>query len=72
MIRTQNGFWDDADWKCVSQIKPCPVCAATQGCRLHEAGAFASCQSTPSDWPLVTGQWLHRTSEEGLALLPTG
>lgn len=72
MARLQNGFWDDAEWNCVSQMKPCPVCAATEGCHLHEALAFASCQSTPSDWPLITGQWLHRTHQDNLELRQTG
>ncbi|MEP7122391.1 MAG: hypothetical protein ABJE95_15825 [Byssovorax sp.] len=50
----------DAEWKLVSEIHPCPICKAADGCHRDLEGAFACCARHPSDWPLTTGAWLHR------------
>jgi hypothetical protein len=50
----------EADWVSVSGSHPCPVCGADEGCRFHSQEPFASCTSRPSEWPLTSGDWLHR------------
>jgi hypothetical protein len=44
----------------VSAGSPCRVCGGSAGCRVHSDFGFASCNNTPSEWPLTTGAWLHR------------
>ena len=72
MTQVRACVLEDAEWKRVSKVKPCPICCATEGCHLHEDEDFASCQHQPSDWLLVTGQWLHRTIGKDMSLRPTG
>lgn len=50
----------DAEWKLVSEIHPCLICNAADGCHRDLEGAFACCARQPSDWPLTSGAWLHR------------
>lgn len=50
----------DLDWRVVSEVRPCPICAGHSDCKTHAQDEFASCARTPSQWPLTNGSWLHR------------
>lgn len=56
-VRSQS---QDAEWKLVSKKNPCPICESAEGCHRDMEGAFACCTRRPSDWPLTSGEWLHR------------
>lgn len=58
----------DAAWRGASAKRPCPICGGSEGCFLHEDHGFVSCGSSPSDWPLTNGTWLHRFVEPKLGL----
>jgi hypothetical protein len=52
----------ESDWMTVSGMHPCPVCGGTDlSCRIHTDEPFACCARTPSQWPMTSGEWLHRT-----------
>jgi hypothetical protein len=53
-----------ADWISVSRARPCRVCGGKADCRFHYQELFASCTRCQSDWPLTSGDWLHRTDRE--------
>src|SRR5690606_18508399 len=72
MTRVVLGDWGDAQWRRVSSRQPCPICASSDGCSVHEEDDFASCMQKPSDWPLINGAWLHRVAGLGAsAVRPT-
>ncbi len=50
----------DVDWTTVSEQHPCAICGAHDRCRRGFADEFACCLRTVSDWPLITGGWVHR------------
>jgi|HubBroStandDraft_6_1064221.scaffolds.fasta_scaffold28738_3 hypothetical protein len=50
----------EADWITVSGSHPCRLCGGEADCRFHSREPFASCVSRQSDWPLTSGDWLHR------------
>jgi hypothetical protein len=50
----------DAVWRGASARNPCPICGGSEGCFVHEEDDFVSCGTSPSDWPLTNGTWLHR------------
>jgi hypothetical protein len=52
----------EREWLVVSSGHPCPVCGAEDECRISDDREFLCCAQRPSDWPLVTGGWLHRVS----------
>ncbi|MGC4087888.1 MAG: hypothetical protein QM756_08325 [Polyangiaceae bacterium] len=56
----------EAEWRIVSEVRPCPVCGGTSDCKLHTFDDFASCSREPSEWPLTNGAWLHRLSSESI------
>jgi hypothetical protein len=65
MTRVQLGVPEkqltaDAAWHGTSARNPCPVCGGSRGCFVHEEDGFACCGTSPSDWPLTNGTWLHR------------
>ena len=47
-------------WVDVSSAEPCSICGGTTTCSVHEDGEFGRCLEVVSDWPIVTGGWLHR------------
>ena len=47
-------------WVDVSSAEPCSMCGGTTKCSVHEDGEFGRCLEVVSDWPIVTGGWLHR------------
>jgi hypothetical protein len=47
-------------WVEVSSAEPCSICGGTSACGVHEDGEFGRCVKVVSDWPFVTGGWLHR------------
>jgi hypothetical protein len=49
-----------AEWQTVSREEPCAICAGESGCSVDSDGEFARCLTTPSEWPIVSGGWLHR------------
>jgi hypothetical protein len=51
---------DASEWIDVSPDRPCAFCGALEGCGAMRDGSFARCVKQPSEWPLVTGGWLHR------------
>jgi hypothetical protein len=53
----------DFEWSAVSAAKPCPICGAESGCRVHADAGFAYCAQRPSDWKLTNGAWLHRLDD---------
>lgn len=57
----------DAEWQVVSERNRCLICGATQGCHRDLEGEFACCSRRPSDWPLTSGEWLHRVESIDLA-----
>ena len=60
------------EWQSVSSRHPCRVCGKTRGCHFQADDAFVCCVNRPSEWPLTTGAWLHRTERRGCkALHPT-
>jgi hypothetical protein len=64
MRMTRHASSTEADWIAVSGSRPCPVCGGADiGCRVHLDEPFACCAHTPSDWPLTSGEWLHRTTD---------
>jgi hypothetical protein len=60
MHAAAHSWSTEADWVSVSGSHPCGVCGADAGCRFHSHEPFASCTSRPSEWPLTSGDWLHR------------
>jgi hypothetical protein len=56
---------DAPEWVDVSFDCPCRICGAVQGCTSMSDDDFARCLEQPSDWPLVTGGWLHRVDQLG-------
>jgi hypothetical protein len=62
---------DEVEWVGVSALRPCPVCEATDGCRISARGDFACCLRTVCDWPVVTGGWLHPLEQHGASVSNT-
>jgi hypothetical protein len=60
MTRIHQGLPADLEWLTVSISRRCPVCGGASGCKTHAEGDFAACGKQPSDWPLTSGDWLHR------------
>ena len=60
MTRIQHGISADLEWINVSVWRRCPICGGAAGCKTHAEGSFAACGKQPSDWPLTSGDWLHR------------
>ena len=48
------------EWVEVSSAEPCSMCGRTSRCAVQEDGEFGRCFEVVSDWPVVTGGWLHR------------
>jgi hypothetical protein len=46
-------------WTEVSRDDPCPLCNATAGCSILENREFVRCLNVVSQWPVLTGGWLH-------------
>ncbi len=51
---------EEFDWESANSVRPCPVCGADCGCRVHADEGFVCCTHVRSEWPLTTGAWLHR------------
>ena len=51
---------DEFAWESANSARPCPVCGADGGCRVHAEEDFVCCSRVRSEWPLTTGAWLHR------------
>lgn len=62
---------DEPEWVGASPQRPCPVCAATDGCRTMASDDFVCCLRIVCDWPVVTGGWLHRLDERGASVSST-
>jgi len=60
MTRVAVHDWGEAEWRGVSEVRRCPICSGSVDCSVHDTDEFACCRSTPSDWPLTNGAWLHR------------
>ena len=63
MSRYTRTVGDRLEWREVSALQPCPVCKATRDCSVMENGEFARCTTTVSQWPVLTGGWLHRLED---------
>jgi hypothetical protein len=59
----------DIEWITVSGRRPCPVCGGSLQCQVQAEGAFAACNTRPSDWPMTSGAWLHRVELPAPSLL---
>ena len=46
-------------WDEVGRGEPCPKCGATNGCSILENREFVRCLKVVSQWPVLTGGWLH-------------
>ena len=68
MRRAVHALATEAEWESVSPDRPCPVCGSSRGCSTHSS-IFVSCERTTSQWPLTTGAWLHRITEERAPVL---
>jgi hypothetical protein len=64
MLAATHSSSTEADWVSVSEQHPCRVCGADAGCRFHSEEPFASCASRRSEWPLTSGDWLHRIDSQ--------
>jgi hypothetical protein len=64
MHAATHSWSTEADWISVSGSHPCRVCGANAGCRFHSLEPFASCTSRRSEWPLTSGDWLHRVETQ--------
>lgn len=60
MARRSPKVVDQIDWIDVCSEQPCAVCGGVEDCRSMGDNQFVWCQIQPSEWPLVTGGWLHR------------
>lgn len=70
MIRSRRHFTStDIEWITVSGRRPCPVCGGSLQCQVQADGAFAACNTRPSDWPMTSGAWLHRVELPAPSLL---
>ena len=63
MGRYVGAVLEAPEWIDVSFDSPCCKCHAIQGCSSMSDGKFVRCLEQPSEWPLVTGGWLHRVGE---------
>jgi hypothetical protein len=68
MIRTLQVTRSDIEWITVSSRRPCPVCGNDHQCQVQSEGEFAACAQRPSDWPMVSGAWLHRLEQTAESL----
>jgi hypothetical protein len=50
----ENPAWDEC-----GRDEPCPQCGATGGCSILENREFVRCLTVVSQWPVLTGGWLH-------------
>ena len=48
-----------AAWLEATTARPCPSCGATSRCSTLENGEFVRCFQNVSQWPVLTGGWLH-------------
>jgi hypothetical protein len=63
----ENPAWDE-----VGRAEPCPRCGATSGCSILENREFVRCLTVVSQWPVLTGGWLHALpAPVSLAATPT-
>jgi len=60
---------DVPQWFEVSSAQSCPICGGSSQCAVHEDGEFVRCIKVVSDWPVVTGGWLHRIENGSGGLL---
>ena len=60
MRRQMPGALVEREWSVVSRAQPCKICGAEDTCTFGFDEEFACCAAIPSEWPLVTGGWLHR------------
>jgi hypothetical protein len=60
MTRYRSAEVDAPEWLKASPKDPCPVCGATDGCKMCEDRTFACCMTVICEWPVLTGGWLHR------------
>jgi hypothetical protein len=61
MIRIPRVRSNECEWLPVSDRSPCTLCAGVDRCYRALDGGFARCSRLPSEWPLLSGGWLHRT-----------
>ena len=61
MWRQARSSTVEREWLAVSRGQPCPICGAQTGCSVAPDEEFVCCMSSPSEWPVITGGWLHRT-----------
>ena len=64
MWRQASSSTLQSEWQAVSRDQPCGICGAHNRCSLGADGEFACCLTTPSEWPIVSGGWLHRVVVE--------
>jgi hypothetical protein len=60
MARYADTSVEVPEWVEVSSAQSCPICGGSSQCAVHEDGEFVRCLAVVSDWPIVTGGWLHR------------
>jgi hypothetical protein len=57
----------DPEWTPASAKRPCVICSAHDGCQMRSDDDFACCKRVSSEWPLVTGGWVHRVARRSHA-----
>ena len=50
----ESPAWDEC-----SAAEPCPKCGKASGCSILENREFVRCLNAVSQWPVLTGGWLH-------------